>query len=240
MKLKKYNKIILTILLITNNLCGDQIITFFLKPFPKENNTQAAEKIAEKRVKKLGKVKKLPKYTLRAATQSHFTSGVFCTYGGYLAISDLNGQIIFPRKHKAPKITLIITKHIVPIVMLENTVHHWEISAPNKTKIYTIERKLDVAAKTHFWDVKEAEVPKDKIIPTDAIVIVAKPKHIYLPTGITITTKNPQLLLPDVYVKRGIEKLTSTLYIFGLKNLLMLTDSVYKKGKVRYTQKIKE
>jgi len=240
MKLNISKKIILLGILVSTTVHCDQIITFFFKPFPQETDQKKAAQIAEKRAKKIGKLGKLQKYTLRAATKQYPMAGIFSTYDGYLDISDLNGQILFPRKHKPAKVTIVITKHIVPILMLENTVHHWEISKRDKAKMYEIERKLDTAAKTYFWDTKEVDIPADNIISTDALVIIAKPKHVYIPAGITITTKNPQLVLPDIYIKRGIEKLSNTLYVFDLKNLLMPIDFVYKKGKKKYSHMIRE
>ncbi|MFC1842468.1 hypothetical protein ACFLYU_02305 [Candidatus Dependentiae bacterium] len=239
----KHKKIIVITAILTTSIhtrigC-DQIITFFLKPYPIVNQ----KAVALKRAKKIGKLGKMPKYSLRALNK-YFTSGIFSTYEGYLAISDLNGQVIFPRKlamkDKDPKLHIIVTRHIAPILMLENTVHHWEVSNRAFAKIYSIERKKDAATRTYFWDVKEAEIPEDNILSRDTIVIIAKPKYVYIPTGITITTKNPQLILPDIFVKRGIEKLKSSLYVFGLKNFLAVTDSVYKKGKKRYSQQLKE
>lgn len=234
----KYKKTIILIatILIHNSLICDQIITFFFRPFPSKNK----EQVAEKRAKKIGRVEKMPKYTLRSLTKNYFTSGIFCTYGGYLAISDLHGQVTFLRRHKDPKINILITEHIVPMMMLENTVHHWEVTKPDQATMYEIERKLDVAAKTYFWKVKQIDVPADKIISIDTIVIIANYEKIYIPQGITITTQNPQLLLPDIYVKRGIEKLTSTLYLFGIKNLFAMTDTVYKKSTKQYSHQIKE
>jgi len=234
----KYKKtiILITAILIQNKLFSEQIMTFFLRPFPAKNK----ETETIKRIDKIGRVGKMPKYALRSLTKNQFTSGIFCTYDGYLAISDLHGQVTFLRKHKDKKIHILITENIVPIIMLENTVHHWEIAKPDKTKMYEIEKKLDIPAKTYFWEIKQIDIPKDNIISTDTIVIIANPKKVYIPEGITITTQNPQLVLPDIYVKRGIEKLTNTLYMFGIKNLFATTDTVYNKGTAQYSHQIKE
>ena len=222
----KYNKIIFLYLLtiITLNIKCNDIITFFFKPFPASNDASIAAKRAEK-IKIPGKMQK---YTLRAITKSHLTAGIFCTYGGYITTSDLNGQVIFPRKHSEPKVTIVVTRSITPIIMLENTVHHWEIANRDVTKMYEIERKYDAATRAYFWDTKEVKIPTDNIISEDSIVIIAYPKHIYIPSGITPTIKDPQLLLPNIYIKNNIEKLTNSLYIFNIKNFLAPTNNIFK------------
>lgn len=234
----KYNKIIFLYLLtiINYNIKCDDIITFFLKPFPSSQE----ESVALKRAAKIGLVEQTPKYELRSLTKNHFTAGIFCTYGGYITASDLNGQVIFPKKHKDPKITIVVTRNITPIIMLENTVHHWEIANRDEAKMYEIERKSDKVTHTYFWDAKQVEIPADNILSIDSIVIIAQPKHVYIPTGITLTTKDPQLLLPDIYVKRNIEKLTNSLHIFNIKNFLAPTENAFKKDKMNYSQHVKE
>jgi len=237
MKNKKiFNKIILFSLIIFNSkICCDNIITFFLRPYPQIHDAQKALK----KIKKMTRPEKYAKYALEAATNRYFTSGIFGTYMGYLDLSDLNGQIMFPRRHNKPSLNIAITKHIYPVLMLENTVHHWKISDRSKATMYNIERKYDILAKTYFWETKKIEIPQDNIISKDTIVIIAKPKYVYIPEGITITKKSPQFILPDIYVKKGINKIQNTLYIFGIKNLFVTLDEAYKKSKTKYIEQIK-
>jgi len=236
MKKKKIcNKVLLLILLSSVKINCYQTTSLFMKPHP----TIVGEKTAIKKVQKLKKLPKAAKYVFRAFTKPFLTSGIPFSSGGNYYITDLNGQVVFIRTHKKPFVTIIITKNIVPVLSLENTVHHWELSRRRNVKIYTAERKLDVPSKTYFWDVKEAPIPKDNIIPINAIVIFANPKYVYMPTGITITTKNPQLVLPDIYIKPGINKAKSALLLFNVKNLLATTKSMYKKGKMRYSRHLK-
>jgi len=236
MKYKKiFNKILLISIAINMQVYCDNIITFFLKPYPKIHTP----KRALRKAKKIARPKKYAKYILRAISNRYYTSGIYSSYMGYLTASDLNGQIIFPRKHKKPNINIVITKHIFPVLMLENTAHHWEISDKSKAKMFNIERKHDVLAKTYFWDAKKVDLPKDNIISKDTIVIIAKPKHVYVPEGITITKKNPQLILPSIYVKKGVNKIKNSLYVFGIKNLFATLKSSYKKAKTHYSQQLK-
>jgi len=233
MKNKKIkNKILLLILLSAAKINCYQIITLFMKPHP----IIIDEKTAMEKAKKLKKLTKISKYVFRAFAKPFLTSGIFCTYGGNSAITDLNGQVTFIRTHKKPSVEIIITKNIVPILSLENTVHHWELSRKKDTKIYIAERKVDAIARAYFWDIKEKPLPKDNIVPIEAIVIFANPKYVHVPTGITITTKNPQLVLPDIYVKPGINKVKSALLLFNVKNLVSTAKSLYKKAKTHYSR----
>ena len=236
MKNKKIrNQILLLALLSAIKTNCYQTITFFMRPYP----TITSKEIAICKAKKLNKLSKASKYVFRSFTKPFLASGIFCTYGGNSTITDLNGQATFIRTHKKPLVNIIITKNIVPILSLENTVHHWEISRARDVKMYTIEKKFDTLAKTYFWDTKKAPKLEDNIIPLHAIVIFADPKYIYIPTGITLTTKSPQLVLPDIYVKPGINKVKSALMMFNIKNLVSATNTLYKKEKSNYSKHIK-
>jgi len=236
MKNKKiFKKLLLLILLSTLKINCYQTITLFLESYP----TIKDKKIAIKKIKKLSRPSKTSKYILRSFTMPYITSGIYCSYGGNSVITDLNGQATFIRIHKKPSLEIIVTKNIVPILSLENTVHHWELSRKSNVKMYNMERKLDASAKAYFWDVTEKPLPKDNIVPKDSIVIFANPKYVYVPIGITMTTKNPQLVLPKIYIKPGINKVKSTLLLFNTKNLIASTKSLYKKSKKYYAKHLK-
>jgi len=227
-------KIAIATLLIHFSVSGYQIITFFMVPYPIMPN----EQVALKKVKNLTKLGKLSKYTLRAI-KNHRTAGILCSYDGYLAFSDLNGQVIFPRKHKEPAINILVTEHIVPVTMIRNTIHHWELDQPENAKMYRVERDYDEEIKAYFWNVMEAKIPKDNIIDLETIIIFANEKYVAIPEGITLTTKNPQLILPDIFIKKGITKVTSALYTFGIKNFFQPNQYIYKKEKQNYLQQLK-
>jgi len=212
------------------------IITFFMKPYP----TIYPKEVAIRKAKKLKKPGKLSKYMLKAMLNKHVVSGIFFTYGGYLAISDLNGQVTFPREHAAPEITLLITNNIIPIMMLHNTVAHWKIENNIPVKVYKVKRKEDKESESFIWDVKRIKPPENNIISNNTIVIMANPKYIIVPTGITVTSSGPQLTLPNIYVRNGINKVHSSLYTLGIKHFFTPTEKKYKKDKKRYSHKFRE
>jgi len=236
MKNKKiYKKIVLLIILLSAKVSCYQTITLFLKPFPVIKDEQASLK----KVKKLSRPSKGPKYVLRSFTKPFIASGIFCSYYGNTVITNLNGEATFINKLRKPKLQVIITKNIIPVLCLENTVHHWELSRRRDVKIYNMERRFDAASKAYFWDVKEAPLPEDNVVPLNAITIFAEPRHVDVPIGITITTKNPQLVLPNMYVKPGINRVKSALLLFNVKNLVAPTKILYKKGKKYYAKHLK-
>lgn len=241
----KNKKIIILYLLtiINTKIKCDDIITFFFKQFPtfiKEERMRTDGDNAIKRINKFGQPKKLADYTLRAASSNYLTTGIFCIYEGFITASDLNGQIIFPRRQNDPKVTIVVSKSITPIIMIENTVHHWKISNPKTAKMFELERKTDKFTKTSFWETKEVEIPNDRIIPEYSITIIANPKHIFIPTGIKPTAKDNQLVLPDIYVKPSIEKVQDALHIFSVKNFMAPNETVYKKDKMSYSQQLRD
>jgi len=235
MKTKKF-LIALCTILIHNSSTGTNIISFFIRPCPTLTN----EKKAIKKINKLTHPGKLADYTLKELSQNYIVSGICCTYGGYMAVSDLNGQVIFPRRHKTADVDLIITKHIIPITMLHNTIHHWEFEEGTLAKMYSIVRKEDKETDAFFWDVNPIKIPKDDVIPIKSIVILADPKYVLVPSGITLTKESNQLILPDIYVKKGIKKIDHILYSLGINVFFQSTESQYKKAQKNYLQHLKE
>lgn len=240
MKNKKIIILYFLSIINTSAMCEEfsEIITFFFRPIPVAQEDKAE---VQKRAEKLSHADKLTKYTLTEVGKNNCTSGIFCSYDGYLATSDLNGQVILPRKQKDRFLTILVTKSVAPIVMLENTIHHWEVSNRDVAKMYELERKYDKAARIDYWTTKEIEIPKDNIIPKQCIIIFSHPKYIYLPEGITISSEGPQLILPNIYVRKNIENTTNSIYVLNIKNFFAPIKKVYgKKEKLMYSSNIKD
>lgn len=160
--------------------------------------------------------------------ESKFVSGIFTTYAGYISVSDYNGRIIFPRLQQSSRLYLIVTPEITPIMMIGNTIHHWELNKGEPVKIILAEQKEDHETGLLYWDLQEAPIPVDNVIPLASITILARPENIYIPLGATVTNPSPHLLLPDIYVKPGINKIAEALYMLNL-NLFFGTLSIQYK-----------
>lgn len=227
--MKVSNKFLLICFLFTSTCQADNLILLYLKPYPYlEANT-----IMREQANKLDRPWKL------AATGIHvmpMVAGIGATYGGFLTFSDTTGQIAFPRKHPAPKIYLVLTPRITPIIIAHLTIHHWEFEEGTPAEMYEIVRKQDPQSELYFWETKKVDLPKNKIIPLEALVIFSNPKHFYVPTGITLTQKSANLVLPDIYVKRGIKLYSNTLYLLNIKGFFGVENILQQKTDTSYSE----
>ena len=203
---------------------ADPVISLFIRPYPQAHAT----------TQKIKKVGKIARHTIEGIADYQIPAGIFSTYAGYLNISDLDGQIVFPRKHAKPVIQLIITTRITPILMFEKTVHHWELVPGVPAQMYTFEQTFNEGTKTFYWDVYPAQLPEDNIIPLSALIIFAKPRYFYVSTGITITDDSPNFILPTIYARKGIKITNNALYVFNLSHFFGQVYYRYKKQSKRY------
>jgi len=162
--------------------------------------------------------------------KNDFNTGIFVTYFGYKAASDYNGQITFPRKHQEPNFSLLVCQSPTPIFMLQNTISHWEVEKDAEATFYSVERKQDEKTKFYFWSMEKKDLPKDNKIPLDTIIIHANPDGIEVPTGVTITSKSDQLVLPLLYVKPTIKISENALAFLQTSDFFGPIDRVFKAG----------
>lgn len=195
-------------------------ITFFAREYPtfvKEatNFAHKKDKFEHPSYPHIQKIKQL--------LDPDITNGIFAAYHGFLALSAPDGQISFPihtvwDDKNPPKLHLVITNRVTPIMMNSSTIHHWEIEEKTPAAFYKLERTKDPNSDIYFWNVTEEKLPEDLMIPNDAILIFAKPDTIYVPTGIALAEDAPNLHLPDVFVKPEINKISNALYVLYLKH----------------------
>jgi hypothetical protein len=213
--MKNTKKILLAgMFLITGNLCAKgyspHMITFFFKNYPA---------IEKKGFKKVPLGKKNPR------------SGIFVSYFGYMTTSDKTGEIMFPRKHQSPSFSLLVCDNPEPVFMLQNTIHHWQVTKNAKFAFYTIERKKDNETQLYFWDVKKSDLPKNKHLPVNSLVVFADPDDLYVPEGVTLTNNKPQLFLPPLYAKPSSSSPRNALAALQIRTFFDPIQRVYKVGK---------
>lgn len=219
-----YRTLTIVFLLLLHANYADVIMLSF-KEYPLVENNERIQKLR----KKLSQPATAAKQHLKALNNRQLISGIFGTYAGYLNVSDYYGNMIFPRLQTSMLLYVIITSKMTPIVMLGNTIDHWEFEEGTPAIMYQFEQKLDEESKLHYWDVQQVDLPKDNIIPsTKSIVIIAKPQDIYVPLGITPVASTTHLVLPDLYVKKTINKHSTALYLL---NLSMFFGTLYEKTK---------
>ena len=188
-------------------VCAEPIITFFFKPAP---DVEAFSQ----HLKHPGK---LAKYAAHNTFASSFVEGIVVAYAGYVTSSDYNGEITFPRKHAKTLTHILITPHITPIALFENTLLHWKRVPGVPAVLYSCEQGYDEKTKTHFWQTEEVALSEDMSIPLGAIIIVEKPTVIMMNKEKTITHESANLVLPDIYVKEGKNIIEDSLYMLTIR-----------------------
>lgn len=193
-----------------------RVVTFFFRPYP-----QMDQKAVEKLAQKLQSPGQISKYMLKSLYfANRYIEGICCSYLGYIAVSNAVGQILFPQKQIRSPFKLLITTKIIPIMMIGATVHHWEMSTTDPVAFYSLDYKHDSETGLYFWDVKKEEPPANKIIPLETIIIFADPQWIYVPEGATVVQKQLITYLPDLYVKKGINRFSRALWLLTVRHFL--------------------
>ncbi len=214
----------MTFISFVSQLSAQNRIIFFLRSYP-----LLAEHVDEHQLMKESSTHAI-RQILRTPLHSHPVGGVFATYAGFVeASSPYDGGIIFPRKHVKPSFYYIITKQIEPIIMLGRTVHHWDLLPQAAAKVYHIERQQDNETKLFYWQVTQASLT-DNIIPTNAIVLFANPHDVHVPEGITLTTNDPQLELPDIYINEDYDPIRAAFRLLQVNHFFRLIRPTYKSG----------
>ncbi|MGZ6250959.1 MAG: hypothetical protein ACXWL2_02940 [Candidatus Chromulinivorax sp.] len=193
----------------------DSVITFFIKEkIEKKNtiNTQKIEYISEK----------LQQPSFIHANE-HDTSwlqqpgieGLYASYLGYLAVSDHNGQITFPRIQQSDTIHILITPEVQPEFMIEPTlINDWITKHNSPTAFYQIIRKKHKKLKVYYFHITKIKTPQ--AIPRNTITIYADPATIIVPTGVLFNTYSTNFILPELQAIK-VDTLKNSLYTLSIK-----------------------
>lgn len=207
----------------------DSIISMFIRKYPyfKKENTSKFD--TQKYSQKL----KQPAYLYQSITRPHSqresVSGVMCLYGGQVALSDSNGQITFQRRQQISNIYLLVTSGIKPAyIIAPSTVHNWMIDPTKPSKLYFIQFKQDADLGLYYFDVQPTQLPADNNIPLNTIILIADPEYVFVPTGATTSEYSSNLLLPDIYLKRGFCFIYNQLYALAIKQYFDSTVANYQ------------
>jgi hypothetical protein len=216
---------------MNQNIQAEAQITFFFRPYPEFAFT---DEDTAKTCKKCANPDYSSRQVIKGLIDQNLVSGIYATYGGFIASSSADGQIAFPRKHEAPLVHLVETTRITPITMNSTTIAHWQLEDKVPATLYKVERQQDDATGIYFWDVTKEEIPNNKQLPLTSILIFAKPDNLYIPTGITVTDDTPNLHLPDIYVKPEINKVSNAFYVLYLRHFFGPVKNALKKEKKQY------
>lgn len=212
------------ILCCSSFLSNAAIISFAFRDYPLVGDLQGSQKELHARTQ----AGALAREKLRAIQQIKITSGIYATYAGYLNVSDWFGRITLPLMQNSRTLYIIVTTKMSPIIMLGNTVHHWELEEGTPAKMYKAEELKDAVTKIAYWEVKEVPLPQDSVIPLPSVLIFARPTDLYIPTGIYPTQNSPHMLLPDIYVKSSLNRTSNALYVLNINQFF---GTMHTKGK---------
>lgn len=164
--------------------------------------------------------------------------GGFATlYGGYVDYSDTDGTISFPMLQSEQKIYLVITPNIELFYISGKTISHRIFLTNVPAEIYLFERKEN-SDKTLYWKVSKTKKPADNSVDPLSIVLLTKPKNIYVPTGDFITTKNSNIVLPNVYVVGNMTSVNAILNFLDIRRFFEQIDKKDKPEKETIIQKM--
>ncbi len=196
---------------------------------PQTNTASLGEVNSQEAIAELNDPKRMLKNKLRHLQTLNIVNGINASYAGYVAATDYNGRVTFPRQQTSNMVYLLITPKISPIIMLGNTIHHWEIEENTPARMIKAEKVHGPNEKSWYWNLEEVSLPKDNVIPIQAIVIFAFPENIFVPLGASLAGNDNNLLLPTLYVKKNTNRLARALYLI---NISQFFDSLSKKYKV--------
>ena len=208
---KRYHIHLMLLLFIGWSINADPRIALFFKSEPLTD--------AERMSKKLQKPGKLAKYVAKGMLTASLVEGIIATYGGFVASSNYNGELSFPRKHQKAIVDIIITPEIIPVPLFESTILHWKRVPGAPAIMYRCEQLYNAQKEHYYWQTQEVPLPENMSIPLAAIVIIAKPKNVRMEVGDTITNETGNLVLPDIYVKKGINIIENSSYMLTIRHL---------------------
>lgn len=155
--------------------------------------------------------------------------GVIASYNGFVSLSDNDGKILFPRTTQQDSFLLLVTRQINPQYDLQNTIKSFYVPETSGYQAYTVQKIFDEDTATYLWQVTPSDIPKSRVVPLHTIIIHAKPENVLVPTGVTITYNQPNLHLPNIFVKPGIDHLDNALFIMNIKQYFAPIRRLYQK-----------
>lgn len=160
--------------------------------------------------------------------------GVYALYKGWATHSDVNGQIMFPRGHDQGVITLVVTRSLQPVLISQNIIHHFIADIDEPVEYYHYDLQEAPHSKNPAWAVYKIQPPADRIIPTDAIVLIAQPEQIEIHEGYFPSFKSPNLILPTIYARPGLTTGTNALTFLRYNRYFAPVKFAWRHGTARY------
>ncbi len=214
----------------------DSIITIFVKKYPYLKKSEIKELQKDMNTAQLSNYSKkikqpyyLHKSIIRNYIKDNFLPGIVCFYAGRSTTSKPDGQITFPRRQQTANMNILIAEKIIPAYMIApSTVHNWRIDPTQSAEMYLMELKHDAASKLSYYETKKVDLPKDNNIPLNTLIFIANPKTMYIPLGATIVDSSPNIILPDIYIKKDFCFLRNVLFNLAVNQYFEDTEKSIK------------
>lgn len=204
-----------------------------------ERSIQPSVSPTESILYKIESPSRLNRMLLKAQLRRQSVEGLYATYRGWYTVSDYLGRITFPRKTADPKLTLIITRGIEPILLQENLVHHFIIDDVEPADAYSFVYD-DTTKDNPVWHVSRQPIPQNHVVPSDAIVLFTKPEHIDIPTGTFPAIKGQNLILPTIYARGQLTPNINALHFADINRFFSPIEYAWRFGKARYAVMVAE
>jgi hypothetical protein len=174
-----------------------------------------------------------PGYTYKKIVKNQFKShgvqGIFGMMHGFVTSSDKNGQLIFPRKSTSQTINLLVSEKVNPIFMIApSTIHHWEIEKNSEAALYQIQYSKDEKTGAYLFNSSKSSIPDDRKIELNTIILLINPKYVYVPEGASMAAYSPNLVLPDIFIKKNNTVLNNALYTTKIKQYFEQINKSFK------------
>lgn len=209
------------------------IITFFIR-YEKEQ-PKSADEINAALQKTVSSPEKLGRRLMKHNLGLRPVAGVYATYGGFVAHSTADGQIVLPRKHPEDELIIAITPVVRPVIIHGQTVQFFAQQEEVPGVFYRYTRMTD-ARGALIWKVEKIAPPKNNQIPSLAIIIPADPETIVVEEGIFPADAGPNLILPPLLATKRFSRNLNALLLLRIGRYFSLTDYLYEKKPDRFSK----
>jgi hypothetical protein len=202
-------------------------ISFFIRPLPRVLDGLRREEKSLEMPK--SETKKILNKVSKEFNPERLYSGIYVSYLGQLARSDIQGHIVFPRKSIQSSFHLLVTPEIKPLllnVLNRTSIIGLTLATLSDTSYYLYELVDSPETGLLTWYINEKPLP-DTLLPLDVIIVFAHPQDIMVPVGTTATTASNNLLLPDIYITNTAQPTSVALQFLKLRNLFSPVEFKY-------------
>lgn len=206
----------------------EHVITFFIQPCFCSNQCVENSNLTEALEDPGFLNRNHMKYCLKSIQRQ----GINVVYYGMATHTDAHGQVTFPRKQTQNNILLVVTAKPHPLVSQGRTVNKWIIDPQTPAAFYTYTQGITNGQP--IWYTQKIEIPANRVIPAQAIIIIANPEELIIHEGASSTVPGPNIVLPPIYTKKTINLDKDALLFLNINEYFSHTQKVVNYSTDRY------